>query len=286
MAIDAQNLRTVGIYESRAPLQSVLDDLDQIGILLQTNEAQRGKLRRYAGLAMIVGVVSAIAASVIGINALGFCAFLGFAAGVGLFIYSFVAGRDMHKHRDRYDLMKELSGILRRDADMRARFSVRLALKAQPKLLKEEPFPARKNGKQKFFAEEFISIEGELLDGTVLHEDITELSRIRTFTNPRGKSKTKTRNRYLLKFRFAYPNEVYGNARGAQQSLHEAIRVPPSATLGDVDVSETAIAVKAKVQLEKEITQVTAMVCLGVYRILNLARRTVARGPGGVQGGA
>jgi hypothetical protein len=277
MAIDTAKLRKDGQYETRAPIQSLLADMDEIGGLMQATEAMRHKLRRYAGLAMIVGLVSAIAAGVMNTNALGFCAFLAFTFGVILFIYSFVYGRDMHKHRNRYDLMKELSGMLQHDADTKAKFSARLALKPEPKLLREEPFPERKNGKQQFFEEDFLSIGGVLLDGTFFEESITELSRKRSFTNPRGKSKTKTRSRFSLALRFDYPSDVYGDARQAQQALNEEIKVTSSTTVKSIGVTEKTIAVKATVQAEKEIPQTSAMMCLGAYRILNLARR--AAGP-------
>ncbi len=274
MAIDAAKLQKEGVYDARAPLRSLLEDLDQIGNMVQAAEAKRHRVRRYSGVAMIVGLASAVAAGIVNSNAFGFCAFLAFAAGVGLFIYSFVTGRDLHKHHDRYDLLKELSKTLQHDADPQAKFSVHLALKAQPKLLREEPFPQRKNGKQEFFEEDFLSIEGELLDGTFLEESVTELTRKRSYTNPRGKSKTKTRSRYQLAVRLGYPSDVYGDARPAQQALNEEIRVPASATIKDVGVSEKTIAVKTMIQVEKEIPQTSAMVCLAAYRILNLARRT------------
>jgi hypothetical protein len=256
--------------------------LDQIGILVQAAEGKRHRLRRHAGVAMVLGLLSAIAAGVLGTNILGFCAFLAFALGVGLFIYSFVTGRDLHKHHDRYDLLKELSKTLQHDADPQAKFAVHLALKAKPKLLREEPFPQRKNGKQQFFEEDFLSIEGELLDGTFLEESVTELTRKRSFTNPRGKSKTKTRNRYALSVRLGYPSDLYGDARQAQQALNEQILVPASATIKDVGVSEKTIAVKAVVQEKNEVPRASRMVWLGAYRILNLARRAA----GGAQGEA
>ena len=281
MAIDAAALRKTGVYEARAPFPSLLQDLDEIGNMVQAAEAKRHKVRRYSGLAMILGLASAVAAGVLNTNALGFCAFLAFTAGVALFIYSFVTGRDLHKHHDRYELLRDLSKTLQIDADPKAKFAVKLAMKVKRQLLREEPFPQRKNGKQKFFEEDFITIAGELLDGTYLEETVTELTRERSFTNPGGKSKIKTRSRFVLSVRFGYPNDLYGDARAAQQALHEQIRVPASAAIKTVAVNEKSIAVRTVIQAEKEIPQASAMVCLGAYRILNLARRAA-----GAQGGA
>jgi hypothetical protein len=184
----------------------------------------------------------------------------------------------MHGHQSRCQLLKDLFKVHQQDADPRSPFSVRLAMKSQQTLLKEEPWADRKNGKQKLFEEDYLSIEGELLDGTVLSENLTELTRKRSFTNPRGKSKTKTRSRYILALKFRYPNDLYKDARPANQALHEGIRVPPSANVRETRVDERAISVKSMVKDEKDVVQASAMSCLGTYRILNLARRLAATG--------
>jgi len=278
MSLDKKQLETAGTYQGQGTLRSILEDIDEIGNFLGAIEGKRHKLRRYGGISMLAGILLAIAASILRINALSALTFLAFATGVGLYIYSFVYGRAMHTHHSRYELLKNLFGVLQRDADPRSPFSVKLALKPQPALLKEEPWADRKNGKQKFFEEDYLSIEGELLDGTVVSENLTELTRKRSFTNPRGKSKTKTRSRYMLAMKFRYPNDVYADARTAHQALHEQIRVPPTATVRETRVDEKAITVKSMVQSEKEVVQTTAMTCLGAYRILNLARRVAAAG--------
>jgi len=278
MSLDKKQLETAGTYQAEAPLRSILEDIDEIGNFLVEIQNQRRKLRRYGGIAMISGVLLAIAASILHINALTGLTFLAFATGVGLYIYSFVYGRAMHTHHSRYDLLKKLIEVVQRDADPRARFSVKLALKPQPTLLKHEPWADRKNGKQEFYEEDYLSIEGELLDGTVLSENLTELTRKRSFTNPRGKSKTKTRNRYIVTLKFRYPNDVYVDARPAQNALHEEIRLPASANVRDMRVDEKAITVKSMVKMEEEIVQATTMTCLGAYRILNLARRMATTG--------
>lgn len=278
MPIDAQRLRTEGVYEAGIPLGSIFDDMRQIEVVLQETEVMRKKLRRFAGLALLVFLALAIAAGVMSSAAVGFLAFVAFVFGLVLFIYSFVYGRSMHKHPARLELTKALFQSLQRDADKRAPFRVKLALKEQPKLLREEPFPQRKNGKQKFFEEEYLTIEGELLDGTTVGEKVTELTRQRTFTNPRGKTKTKKRKRYLVTLRLDYPSDVYGDARPAQEALNEELRVPPSAAVRDLRVNEKAIAAKVLVESEQEIAQTCGMISVGAYRILNLARRVAAGG--------
>jgi hypothetical protein len=278
MALDKKQLQTAGTYQAQGPLRSILEDIDEIGNFLAEIENQRRKYRRFGGISMLGGLILAVIASVLHLNPVGFLAFLAFATGVGLYIYSFVYGRAMHTHHSRYELLKGLFEVLQRDADPRASFSVKLALKPQPALLREEPWPDRKNGKQKFFEEDYLCIDGELLDGTTLSENLKELTRKRTFSNPRGKMKTKTRCRYIVVLKFRYPSEVYADARPAREALREPIHLPPSASLREMRVDERAITVKSMVAMEKEIVQTTAMICLGAYRILNLARRVAAAG--------
>jgi hypothetical protein len=278
MAIDKKKLQTEGTYQAQAPLRSILEDVDQIDNFLQEIESERRKLRKFGGIFMAGGIVLAIVGGVVGINVLSFLAFLAFTTGVGLFIYSFVYGRAMHGHQNRCRLLKELFGVHQQDADPRSSFSVRLALKPQPTKLKDEPWPLRKDGREQYFKEEYLSIEGELLDGTFLSESLTELTRKRTFKNPRGKPKVRTRSRYILALKFRYPSDVYRDARAAQQALHEEIRVPSSANVRETSVDEKAITVKSMILLDREIVQASAMSCLGAYRILNLARRLAATG--------
>jgi hypothetical protein len=118
-----------------------------------------------------------------------------------------------------------------------------------------------------------------LLDGTVLTETVKELTRKRTYVNQNRKSKTKIRQRYLATLRFVYPDDMYGDARPACAALQEAIRVPASATLRDRRVTEKAIVVKAVAVLTEDVVRTSAMLSLGVYRILNLARRVAAGRP-------
>lgn len=278
MAIDTEQLGKQGSYEVKAPLPSVLGDVDQIVRIIEDRQAFRKKLRRSAGLCLVISIVAGIASATINSGILfGFVSFPAFVACIALFIYSFVYSNQMLKHRNRCDLLKQLATSLQQDAGSRASFSVRLALQNSSKLVSEEPWEQRKNGKQQFFEDEWITLGGRLLDGTAFSESITELIRKRSFTNPRGKHKTKTRSRYLLNLRFDYPADLYGDPRLIRQQPEE-IRVPASATVKDVRVTDQSIAVKAIVLYPEELMQTCAMLSLAVYRILKSSRRLASQG--------
>jgi len=276
MAIDVQRLRVECVYETAASLQSVLDDLQQIGSLLQSTAGRRSSLIRIGVILLIASIVVIIAGAIISqglVIGLGILMLIG---SICLLIYGATYGRKLLKHRGRLELLKQRLAVIQQDARAQERFSVRLLLDSTPQVLSDEPWPVRKNGKQQFLKESWLTIEGPLLDGTVLSEDITELSRKRTFTNQNGKRKTKIRSRYLVTLRFVYPPGLYGDASRAQGALHEDVRVPPSATVRAVRVNEKAITLKALVRLENEVVQTAGMLSMGAYRMLNLARRVPA----------
>ncbi len=274
MAGDARKIRTSGAYEANLPLGTLLEDAGQIERMLDGIATRRKMLRIIAGVAFLAGIVGL--AVLDGFAALG--GLLGLVFGVVLFIYSFIYGGGLLKGRDRIAVMKGLSEKLRHDADARAPFSVRLVLKSQPKMLRTEPLKGRPKGQQKIMEEDFLTVEGTLLDGTVVTETVKELTRRRTYVNSNHKSKTKIRNRYLATLRFSYPDKVYGDARPACEALHENIKVPGFAALRGTRVTEKAIVVKAMVDNKVDLAQTAAMMSLGAYRILNLARRLAAAG--------
>jgi len=276
MAIDVQRLRTECVYGTAAPLQSILDDLAQIAGLLQSTIKQRGKLIRLGLVLLATAIMVIIAAAIMSqglVIGLGVVMLIG---SICLLIYGGTYGRRLLKHRSRHELLKQRITVIRQDARAQERFSVRLTLESTPQVLSEEKWPVRKNGKQQFLKETWLTIEGPLLDGTALSEDITELSRKRTFTNQNGKRKTKIRSCYLVTSRFSYPPDLYGDASWAHGALREDVRVPPSATVRAVRVNERAITLKALVRLENEVVQTAGMLSMGAYRMLNLARRVSA----------
>jgi hypothetical protein len=276
MAIDVQRLRAECVYETDAPLRSILDDLEQIKSLLQSTAGRRGKLIRFGVILLIASIIGIIIGAIIAKPfVIGLCVMLVIAS-IVLLIYGGTYGRRLLKHGTRLVRLKKRLGIIQQDAPAQEDFSVRLSLVSTPQVLSGEPWPVRKHGKQQFSKESWLSIEGPLLDGTMLSEEITELSRKRTFTNQNGKRKTKIRSRYLVTLRFVYPSDLYGDASRAHSALHEEVRVPPSATIRAVRVNEKAITLKALVRNENEIVQTAGMLSMGAYRVLNLARRVLA----------
>ena len=275
MAVNQKQLESTGIYESKNPLSSLVSDLDEIGKIVEEAAARKRKRVRTSGfttLGALVGIVIGLA-----FPPLLVIAGLVFVGGLVWWIVCLASGGKLIAHRGRLDIARERISTIQSDASAKAPFTFRLALVSKPVRISQEPWHGRKNGNQQFFEESWFTLEGPLLDGTVVADEVKDLKRERSFSNPRGKRKTKTRLTHLVNVRLSYPAEVYGDARAAGQAVQNDVKVGPSATLRGVRVTEKAIIIKALAVTEKEICTTLGMLSLGGYRILNLARRAAGQ---------
>ena len=281
MAINKEQVYKGGIYETKASLSSILADLDQI-IEIANGVAARNKQRiKYAGITLPVAIVVAVVSAIAGIDWLAvISAVTAIVSLVGL-IYFLVQGGKFATPRTRVQMAKQRVGMLQQDCGTQAPFSLRVGL--VPKLVRARGTPAHGGRSDKFFEDNWFALEGKLLDGTVVSDEIGNLTRQRTRAGRSGKVKTKTRVTYLVNVRFSYPKETYGDARATGKAIQGAVKVGPSAVLRDVRVSEKTIVLKAKVSSETDVMQTAGMLSLGGYRILNLARRIAARQGGKAQ---
>jgi hypothetical protein len=270
MPLNQQQLEKEGIYEAKAPLAALLADLDQIARFTEIAAARKKRHAKIGGFTMLGGLVLAFILTPLGVLAI--------VVGLGWWIYSFFAGGKLVKHPVRVGVATERLKMIQEDAGAKAQFSLKLALATKPVKLRDEAWSHRKNGKQEFFEEDWFALQGQLLDGTYLNDDVKELLRKRHFTNPRGKSKTKTRTQYLVNVRLSYPASVYADARPAEKALHGQIKVGTGAMLRAVRVNEKAIVLKAVVSQDREIATTMGMLSVGAYRILNLARKVAVKG--------
>jgi hypothetical protein len=283
MPIVAGQLQKQHVYQREAPLPAIQAEFAEIEALLNRVDARRKRMRRIGLIAILAGIACLIAGVVAGNAALAAVGVLLFIAGIVVLIASFIVGGKLVNNRRKLPVVKELLSTVAEDAGARAPFSVRLTFWSKPKLVSEQSWTTRKHGKELFLELPWIFVQGPLLDGCTVTHEITEMMRKRTYTNPRGKRKVKTRSRYLVRLRFAYPSDRYGDARQAQQALHENVRLPQSAVIRDVRVTEKAISMKAVAGFHDEIGRTARVLSLGAYRLLNLNRRIAAGRTGGAQ---
>jgi hypothetical protein len=276
LAVNLQQLEKEGIYEEKSSLASLLSDLDRISTLAQ-EAAERKRKQGRTGLYIILAGLIGFAVGLV-LPLLIPVASLAIVGGLVWWIYSLLTKGKLLEHPKRLEIAKERLAMIQPDAKPEKPFTLHLALASNPVQLSHEAWAGRKNGKQEFIEELWLSLEGPLLDGTVLTDEIKQLSRKRTYSNARGKRKTKSRVTHLVNVRFCYSKERYGDARAAEQALKGAVKIGPGATLRSVLVTEKAIALKAMVNSDQEIVPAAGMLSLGGYRILNLARRMASHG--------
>jgi len=279
MAIDAEKLRTSGVYETQAPLESVLADVGEIGKTEQQFGRERKKKLLHGFLSLAAGVVGLVVTVAVGVP--GFIGALLLLAGIALAVILWVAayryGRNLKTYRWRFELLGKLASSLQQDSDPKVPVSVSLGLKDRGRFLKEEVWPERKRGKQRFSEDDWLSIEGRFLDGTQFTETMQELIRRRTYVNPRGKSKVKSRSRHFVSLRLTCPKDQYGELRPLEEGLKKNLRLPASATVRGLKVGGKSVFLRVRVDEAAEIPQANAMMYLGLYRALNLARQLQGR---------
>jgi hypothetical protein len=274
MAFNQQQLETDQVFEAKSSLTTLLTDLDQIANLGELLKARRRKRAKLGGF-IILGGLFAIVAGIIVFNPLAIVGVLVILLGLGVLISASYLGGKVPENPTRINVARQRMVLILDDASNTAPFSLKLGLSANPKLA-TGPGGIKSTGTQAFSEDSWFSLEGPLLDGTVLTDEIKELIRVRSRRNARGKTKTKVRTQHLITVRYSYPRESYGDARAAGQALQNEARVPHGATLHSVRVTEKAVALKAMATSNNAIIPTLGALSLGGYRILNLARRMAA----------
>lgn len=276
MAIARTQLRTTGVYASQGPLDALLDGLGEIEQACRKWKAYRKKMVWFGVLLLFGGM-----ACLVLLNEFPFlilAGILAIAAAVGCFVYAYRYARKVLGHTDRCATVRGIADSLRDDTHAKAPAAVKLSFTDEHRISKgERPFPQRKKGKQRFFEDEWLSLENTFLDGTVMTERVTDLVRIRSYVNPRGKWKSKTRLHHVVALRMRYPDAVYGDASLLPVDIHGLVKLPSTASLHEVSVSGTAVKLKATVRSSSDLVRTSKMLQLGAYRILNLSRKRTAR---------
>lgn len=258
MPINPADLRKTRRFESRASAAVLLADLADIRDEIERLKRARRRMR-WISLALFLTLLASPIA-------------------IALFIYSFFYASKLIESGERTALVDRVLKMLQPDASPRAQFDLKLGLAAAPAELRKVPWPQRKNGKEAFLEEQWLSLKGSLLDGAEFEQTVTDLIRKRTYTNPGGKAKTKTRTHHLLSLHLGYPPDIYGDAQAALAAHPTPIKLPPSGHIKSIKPSAKSLQVKALVTDRSDLNEANIMLFLGAYRILHVARRVSPKG--------
>ena len=281
MPIDLKKVIKEGVYAAEAPLAAIRADVAAIAVEGTRIAAARRRLRWIALGVFVGGVLLSAAVGGAGIV-------LGIFGGLGLLIYSFFYGSKIAAHKYRYETLGALTDILEPDASTHTPVKVELGLKERREELRTEMLVGR-SGKQTFFLDHWLKVEGRFRDGTAFRQEFDELVRKRTYKAGSGKTKTKSRSRFLVITRLAYSAKRYPGAQTlAQRELPQWMRLPPRTELKGHKATEKSILAKVLLESNSELESVSGQSFLGLYKVLKRARMFAIRerrGPQPPQGG-
>jgi len=282
MSFDFASFKSSLIYEGAASPAELRKDLARIRELDATSEGRR-KLFGWAGfLSLVAAVVSFFAVTVLALS--------GGLVGLGLvlLILYWRWGRTDVENR-RYELLEGVLGLLDADVQQGTPVVVRMDLRKIDESSKLEETIDLGNTTIEKFRDPWLSVSGRFSDGTSFSLSQTErLQRKRTVkTNPRGKTKTKVKNKSAwegalgLRFKEKRYDHV---AKVGSKSGSKAVQLPPQVLCKRFQLasdamqlrvaSKTAWSAAAPGEMLAEIDGVAtiAMMLLSCYQVLNVGK--------------
>ena len=284
MPINATSFRKTLTYAATEAVAQIFQDLDEIAeIRKQIDE----RIKKQQSLALtVVGIGGiALATSFLLINIIpALVASLGagstVAIIVGLILLISYSRLDIPSYR--YELIKPLLSLVSRDSKEDAKFEIHLVFSSptsKNKQVSSGNHPYRSGWKVQFFQDRWCNLEGELLDGNRFQLTLSELNRIASGRNPRGKYKSKTKfkgSEIILKVNCS-PRQ-YGAIKVLREEAREAIQLPPGVEVKGLKMTDKAILLNVKVppdsgaKSQEALYKIITMMFLSLYQILNLAK--------------
>jgi len=280
MPVDIEKLRISCIYEAAAPPAAILSDLDEISKADERFAQVRASRRKTAWSLLGVGLLGIplmFVAEELGPLG-GLMMLFGIGAFIVMMIRAFTYARGFSKARNRVTL---LDGIVRRvktDCDPKVPVQVRVLFNNEQRLISEAPWPVRKNGKQRFLENTWVTVDGRLLDGTKFSERVHETVRARSFVTTRGKHKTKYRSWYLITLRLVYPPERYGDLTAIGPRLAGMIQLTQAAQVRGAKASGKALGATVRMDDAGLLLANSTRLFLGLYKALNAAHHNILKG--------
>ena len=278
MAIDSSNFQKTLTYIVTASTQQIFQDLEVIAKIDKEVEKKKSKFTAIFLIsligALILGFLTATVPALIFL-VVG-CIVAMVVAGIFIVRYSRL---DIPNYR--YELSKKVLSMLERDRKQDTNVTINLDLSSSTDKTKQTStgsHPYRRGWNLTLFQNQWLNLEGELLDNNRFQLSLTELYQVSSGRNPRGKYKSKTKAKggeILLKLIFS--QRQYGAIKILKQGAQEAIKLPEKVRFRSLNITEKAILLKVKIAPElmnnqAALYQAITMMFLSSYQILNLAK--------------
>lgn len=291
------------VYQNRAPVAAVLDDLGRIGpIALEADRRRRARFRAAVGVFIAAGVALVLAAFVTDVGYAGLILLV--AAGVAAlagFALVFSAKRMTRVvTAPRYvDFVANLLPVLARDMAPDVPVDVRLDLLPDDQRGKPTTGP----WEEQHYHNPWLRLGGRFLDGTAFQLQFTDHRRVRrrrkTRRNARGKTKTKTkeksRARSVVLLRLRVKPQRYRHLERIAPQAPQAVQLAPGVQKHKLDVAADHLSLRVRLggwsgggpgagtggPADANAAHVVMMMFLSLYQVLNLSRAIDKAQPAG-----
>jgi len=278
MAIDSKTFQKTLTYTATASTKQIFQDLEAIAKIDKEVEKNKSKFTAIFFISLIGAFILAfLTPTVPALTFLVFGCLILMAVGI-IFIVRY-SRLDIPNYR--YELSRKVLFMLERDRKQDTDVNINLILSSSTDKTKQTStgsHPYRQGWNIKFFQNEWLNLEGKLLDNNRFQLTLTELYQVASGKNPRGKYKSKTKAKggeILLKLVFS--QRQYGAIKLLKQDAQEAIRLPEKVIFRSLNITDKAILLKVKFAPElmnnqAALYQAITMMLLSLYQILNLAK--------------
>lgn len=288
MAFDSDRFRFERVYRNTAPVSVVMADLGELRAfdaemdLRQKSWSRRARICGYSALLAVIASLPVIAST-----DFGGVAFLGVA---GLFVamlaFNGIASqfRKLDLQDRRYELPSRILQRLRKDIAPDEPVTVELDF--HPTTDRENLADRSSAGewKTESFVQRWLSLQVRLMDGTHLRVGMEERLQLRRRTriNPRGKYKTKNKQKgsALLHVQLRVKPEHHPHLARLESRARQAVRLPDYVSLVKLEVAEDRLSLRSGLPLDWEAAdRVSPVSCdapraalmslLSLYQVLN-----------------
>ena len=227
-----------------------------------------------------------------------FLCFIFFVIGLPLLIIAIIgliySGVQYNQYRRlnienyRYELPKKTIAMLNRDRKGDTNLKINIDFRKptdKAKQIKSLPHPYLPQWKMEIFADKWLTVSGEFLDGTKFYLSITEI--YRTVSGWRKNSRGKLKHKSKTKFKNAqislvlrYPSHKYGAIKAIQQEIQQAVKSPAYTVVKKVDVTDKKVdlILKSSQNDTDSLYETITTMFLSLYQVLNLARMLSKKG--------
>ncbi|NOJ91908.1 hypothetical protein HMI51_02960 [Corallococcus coralloides] len=237
MSLDLSEFQKTYVYETRAPVAEVLEDLKVLGKLDARAERKRILMGIGSFVSMCLGISFAVLSQWLLSAAL-------FATSIVLFIL-WIRSKHTDLDNRRYGLVAALLQRFQVDLDANAPVDVKLDL--APEDAERKCVGKRKRGRwdSEDFTDTWLSLHGRFADGTHLHlsvvEHVQKRKRYGRGSSGKTKLKTKRKGKTLLQVGLRVKPERFPGLTALEARARNAVKLPPGARVKRVRVAEDRV---------------------------------------------